>query len=110
MNKDEILSRSRHENAGQDERELQIRMKAGNIAKAVGGLICGIIVLLEALLSDGTTFVGIACWTMYAGMTAVEDVLLAVQLKKKGHWLSAVFWMLIFAVMGILLVMRLAGR
>ena len=48
MNKEEILSRNRKETAGRpDERELKIYADASQVGMAVGGLLCGLIVLFS---------------------------------------------------------------
>jgi hypothetical protein len=90
MNRDEILAKSRIENATQDERELQIYYRAGSIAKAVGCLLCVWISCFVTIISDNLGIVASACWSIYTGMTSVEYWIYAVRVKyKKLYWVWA---------------------
>ena len=90
VERDEILARSRQENATQDERELQIYYRAGSIAKAVGGLLCVWISYVVTIISDNLGIVSTACWAIYMGMATVEYWICAVRVKyKKLYWVGA---------------------
>ena len=67
MNKEEILSRSRKEAAGRpDERELKIYADASQIGMAVGGLLCGLIVLFSYYVK--LPVLSLAAWSVYFAM------------------------------------------
>ena len=108
MNREEILARSRRENATQDERELQIFYRAGSIAKAVGGLLCVWISCICTILSDHFGIVSSACWVIYTGMSAVEYWIYAIRVKsKKSYWVWASLLSILFALFTILFVQKL---
>ncbi len=85
MNKDEILSKSREENHGADEREQQVHLKSSALAKAAGGVLCFAINLLEEILSDRAPVAGLAAFFIYFSMEAIEDLQAGVVLKSKKH-------------------------
>ncbi len=104
MNRDEILAKSRSENAAGDERELQIKLKAIQIAHAVGILICALEMFLVSILSDDLTLVTYTCMLIYTGMKAVECWILALRLKKSQHWIMAILWTPIFIAYSVLFI------
>lgn len=93
MNKDEILAKSRAENSGQDERELQIYSQAGSVSKAVGGAIYMLINLAVTILFDDLGIVTTACWTIFTCMAGTEGWICAIKMKnKKMYWFNAIFF------------------
>ena len=84
MNKDEILEKSRKENEAQDERERLTLAQAGRIATAVGGCVCAVIILLDAVLSDAPSF---AAWAVYLSMTGTTLLVKFLKLRKKHELL-----------------------
>lgn len=93
MDKDEILKRSKKENRGYDERELQITAKAWQIGGAVGIIICGAAMLLLGVLSDAPMKYGADNLAIYFGMIAAVYSYKAIKLKSKLEAaLAAAFW------------------
>lgn len=108
MNKEEILAKSRRENATQDERELQIFYRAGSIAKAVGGLLCVWISYICTIMFDDLGIITSACWSIYMGMSAVEYWIYAARVKsKRMYWVWASLFSIFFLLFTILFVQEL---
>lgn len=108
MNRDEILAKSRKENATQDERELQILYRAGSIAKAVGGVLCVLIAAFVTIMYDHMGVISAACWIIYTGMSAVEYWVYAVRLReKKVYWVWAALFSVFFVLFAIFFVQDL---
>ena len=107
MNKDEILAKSRYENAGQDERELQIQMKAGSIAKAFGGLLCLLLNMISVLVMENNMLICLTCDLIYCGMLAVENWIIGIRLKKKMYAIGAVVFTLLFVGFVVLFILAI---
>lgn len=97
MNKEEILAKSRAENKGQDEREKQVLIKAGQIAFTVGGVMCMLIALFNSILSmvdhGGTRFdpkLNTLLWAIYLSMLGSLFLYKYVKLKKKHELFLAI--------------------
>lgn len=65
MEKEEILAKSRQEQHGKDERELQIMQKASTVAIYIGFIAAFIISTLELLLLGSLS---ISNWAVYCAM------------------------------------------
>ena len=96
MNRDDILAKSRKENSGGDEREAHVRMRAGNISYAVGGVLCVLISFVVTVFLEGLDLVSYVCWLIYCGMGATEYWIRAVQLKTKWEIIGAIISSLLF--------------
>ena len=70
MDREEILRRSKLENAGQDEFEKTVEAEAGKMAAAVGGIVCTLLILLEAILSGN---ISLTPWIIYQAMLCVNN-------------------------------------
>jgi len=90
MNKEEILAKSREENKNADERELNIRLKAGKIAKAFGIAIAFILVFIETVFFEESA-IGWTALTIAFGMNTIEDWVSFVSIKKKTDLFSVIF-------------------
>ena len=93
MTKDEILARSRRENNGTDERELQIMQKAKAISQTISLSVCAFLTLI-CVMADGPMLIANAAWTIVSIMYATENLILAIKLKKPIYWVFAVIWVL----------------
>ena len=93
MTKDEILEKSRRENNGTDERELQIMQKAKAISQTFSLSVCAFLMLI-CIMTDGPMLIANAAWTIVSIMYATENLFLAIKLKKPIYWVFAVFWVL----------------
>ena len=65
MNKEEILERSRQENRKRDEMEADTFARAGQLATAVGGIVCMAVILLEGFLAERVNY---GTWAVYLSM------------------------------------------
>ena len=97
MKKEEILAKSRAENKGQDEREKQVLIKAGQIAFTVGGVMCMLIALFNSILSmvdhGGTRLdpkLNTMLWSIYLSMLGSLFLYKYVKLKKKHELFLAI--------------------
>ena len=84
MNKDQVLEKSRKENKVQDEMERDVYAQAGKLAAKIGGLVCGILLLLESFLSDSVNF---GHWVVYCSIYGTMWIFVAVKLKKKSDYI-----------------------
>ena len=67
MNREEILAKSRSENAGRsDERELQIMASASKLGMSVGALMAAITALFSRAVDE--PLLGLSAWALYFGM------------------------------------------
>lgn len=66
MDKEEILKRSRNENGSRDEMERDTYKKAGQRACAVGGIVCAVLIIFDAVFAGS---VSVGAWAVYLSMT-----------------------------------------
>lgn len=89
MTREEILEKSRKESNGRDEREQQVRLKAGSIARAVGVLV-NLLMVEITIIFDGSREIIYASWAVYWGMMAADYLVQAISLKKGERWAAAI--------------------
>ena len=104
MDKEEILQKSRNENKNRDEMERSTYEKAGKTACAVGGFVCMIIILLEAIF---TKQVNCGTWAVYLSMTGTMLLVKYFQLKKKHELIFGVAELILAAIFLVMFVIRL---
>ena len=107
MDQEEILAKSRAENRGQDEREKAAMSRAGQVASAVGGLVCALIRLLNVIfdhMGDTSTFV---VWAVYLSITGTSLLVKYRQLRKPHELAAGLAQVLLAAVFFVLFVLRL---
>lgn len=109
MKKEEILAKSRKENENSpDEREQQLKMRNASISKAVGGVICFIIVFIENHFFSNPPIAAFSAFSIYFSMNAVENLLDWKVLKSKTNLifgiLSSVMFILFLVGLFLLLV------
>ena len=90
MDKNTILEKSKKENKGYDERELQITAKAWQLGGAVGIIICGLAMLLLGFFSDSPMKYGADNMMIYFGMLAAVCIFKSVKLRKLPDIVQAV--------------------
>ena len=100
MTKEEILEKSRRENKDFDEREYQVLIQAGNMARGIGLVLCCLVVFLN-IRFDGPRSVRCAAWAINFGMMAVQYWVSAIRLKKTGDWVMAVLISVFFLLTGV---------
>jgi hypothetical protein len=79
MNREEILEKSRAENKNRDEREQATWARAGQISMAIGGLVCAMLILLDAIFANRTNC---ALWAVYLTITGTNQLIRGWKLKK----------------------------
>ena len=94
MNREEILTQSRRENQRGDEMAKQTFTKAGQLACAVGGLMCTLIIVLETFFAEEYN---LGIWAIYLSMTATMLLAKYKSFKKKSE-LAAGLILLVLAV------------
>ena len=104
MDREEILARSREENKKQDEMERDALAKAGQRACAVGGIVCALIILLEAVFSD---HVSMSVWAVYLSMTGTMLLVKYLRLKKKHELIFGAVELALAAVFFVMFVIGL---
>ena len=97
MNREEILSKSRNENEVYDERERNIHTQSSAIAKAVGVLLCFIIVLIEKLFFEHPPIASMSAFSVSFTMDAVESWHRFFNLKGKFDLIKSILFS-VFAV------------
>ncbi len=90
MDKNTVLEKSKKENRGYDERELQITAKAWQFGGAVGIIICGLAMMLLGFFCDSPMKFGADNMMIYFGMLAAVSVFKAIKLKKLSDIFLAV--------------------
>lgn len=95
MNKEDILKRSREENANGDEREEKIKLRSYSISAKIGAALCMTFVLIETIAFDRDTSL---LWAIYTGMAFCESLLNAIKLKKVRDIILSVITGLCFTV------------
>lgn len=88
MNKQEILLKSRADNAGADEREKAAIADGNKIACIVGGLVCAAIIFYDAFVGRSQSF---ATWAVYLSITGTT---LFVKYLKLGRKHELIFGLL----------------
>ena len=106
MDKQEILERSRKENANRDEMEKGTLTRAGQKAFSVGGLVCALIIILEALLKEDVSF---STWCVYLSMTGTVFIVKYLKLRRKHELVIGIVQLAAAALFLALHIRRLVG-
>lgn len=85
MTREEILEKSREENKGMDERELQSMFQGGYLSHSIGLVLCSLVRLLNSHF-DGPNSTNYAVWFVLFGMYAAYFWTLAQKSRKKSLW------------------------
>ncbi len=106
MNKEEILAKSRKENKNQDEYEKYVLSRAGHIAMAVGGVLCMLIILFEAIFTDSPA---LTPWAIYLTMTGTTLLIKYHYLRKKHDLVFGLLQLAFATAMLILHIIKIMG-
>ena len=88
MDKDQILQMSRNENKGQpDEWEQSIEEQASRLGKAVGLVICLLLVFLAEYVLQNRD-IGRGAWIVFFAMEGSSNLFKYLKTKKRSH----LFW------------------
>ena len=104
MNREEVLEKSRKENKNQDEMEKETLAKAGQRACAVGGLVCMVVILFEAIFTDSVNF---STWAVYLSMTGTMLMVKYLRLKKKHELVFGLLQLTLAAVFLVIYIVRI---
>ncbi|MCR4949908.1 MAG: DUF6442 family protein [Solobacterium sp.] len=104
MNKEEILEMNRKENRNHDEMEQNTFAKAGLMASVAGGLVCMVIILLEAIFGKGVSF---STWAVYLTMSGTILLMKYRGLGKKHELFFAIAQLALAALFLILFIIGL---
>lgn len=89
MNKEEILEKSRNENAGQsDERELQIFANSSKVGMVVGGVLSVVTVIFSRIID--MPLLGLSAWAVYFSMFGSRRLYHFIRTKEKAGLIQAV--------------------
>ena len=106
MNKEEILERSRQENKNMDERERDALARAGRVASGVGGLVCGVVLILEAIFAGQ---VGYAVWAVYLSITGTTLLVKFFRLRRVHELIFGLIELVLAAAFLVFYVLQLTG-
>ena len=104
MNRDEILEKSRKENKNQDEMERDALAKAGQRACTVGGIVCMVVILVEAIFTGSVNF---STWAVYLSMTGTMLMVKYLRLKKKHELIFGLLQLALAAAFLIMYIVRI---
>ena len=104
MNRDEILEKSRQENRNRDEMERDAMARAGQKACAVGGMLCAVIIILEAFFAEQ---INMSTWAVYLSMTGTMLMVKYIHLKKRHELAFGLIELTLAAVFFVMYVIRL---
>ena len=102
MNKEKILESSRRENKNRDLIELEVTMRAGNIAGQVGAAVCVVLTIIFLIFTK-TYF--ISPWIVYYSILATNTLVKYASLRRKSDLIRTIFYLalcLMFLVFFIL--------
>lgn len=106
MTKEEILEMSRSENGGKDIEDLEVQKSAAKIAYFSSFGLCLLVSFLNWIF---TRQIKIECWIVFFGMVCIAFFVKFVKLKKLHELFVALGYLLIFAFLLVLFILRLAG-
>lgn len=96
MTREEILAKSRKENKNMDEREVNVLVKAGNLAGSASIVLACLIAIFN-VLADGPESLNAAIWAVVWCSNAIQYGYQALYLKKRSYW----FFTALFAASGL---------
>lgn len=106
MDREEILEKSRQENQRRDEMERDALAKAGQRACAVGGIVCAVVIVLEAIFADAFNM---SVWAVYLSMTGTMLLMKYIRLRKRHELIFGAAQLLLAAVFLVMYIIRLVG-
>ncbi len=106
MDREEILKASRKENKNTDLVEMEISIKAGNIAVRVGVIVCFLISVVARAVTGEYL---LSPWAIYFSIIGTEWIVRAVKTKRKSDFIVGIFLSLIFVILFVLIILELIG-
>jgi hypothetical protein len=106
MERNEILEKNRKDNKGNDEYENSVLNSSGRIAAGVGGLLCGIFLILDIVFKGEPN---LAYWTIWSSIEASLFIIKYKKLRKKHELLLAVLYTLLAVMSTATYILILTG-
>lgn len=91
MTKEEILEKSRKENANKDLYQMTVDMQAGRVAAIAAALFALVVYLVELVMLGRNNY---ALWAVVTIMNSSISVYKVVKLKDKKYIFTAIAWIL----------------
>ena len=107
MTKEEILEKSRSDNAGKDIEDLEVQKTAATIAYFSSFGLCVLVSILNWIF---TRQIKIECWIVFFGMVCVAFFVKFARLRKLHELFVALGYLLIFAALLVLFILQLSGK
>ena len=107
MNRDEILAMSREENKVSDEMSKMYQAEAGRWAFVVGGIVCALFIILEAIFLDK---VNRSTWALYLIMFGTNALVYGIRMKSKLCLWSAGLGSIVAAFYFVTYIMQVVGH
>ena len=107
MTKEEILEKSRSDNAGKDIEDLEVQKTAAKVAYFSSFGLCALISILSWIF---TRQIKVECWIVFFGMVCVAFFVKFIKLKKLHELFVALGYLLIFVALLVLFILQLSGR
>ncbi len=107
MTKEEILEKSRSDNAGKDIEDLEVQKTAATLAYFSSFGLCLLVSILNWIFARN---IKVECWIVFFGMCCVAFFVKFAKLKKLHELFVALGYLLIFAGLLVLFVLQLSGR
>ena len=107
MTKEEILEKSRDENAGRDIDDIDVQRSAARVAYFGSLVLCAGVSILQFILKKR---VSVQCWIVFFGMLAIAFSVKYFKRKKLHELFVAIGYFLIFASLVVAFIFELTGR
>lgn len=106
MTKEEILEKSRSENAGKDIEDLEVHKTAAKIAYFSS---FGFFMLVSILNFIFTKKISVQCWIVFFGMLTVAFFVKYAKLKKRHEFWVAIVYLIFFIMCVAAFISELSG-
>ncbi len=107
MTKEEILEKSRRDNAGKDIEDLEVQKTAATVAYFSSFGLCLLVSVLNWIFARQ---IKVECWIVFFGMACVTFFVKFSKLKKLHELFVALGYLLIFAGLLVLFILQLSGK
>lgn len=107
MTKEEILQKSRGENAGRDIEDLEVQKTAATVAYFASFGLCVLVSAINWILAGKAS---VQVWIVFFGMLSVAFFVKFFKMKKLHELFVALGYLAIFAALTVVFVLDLLGR
>ncbi|MBR2783863.1 MAG: hypothetical protein IKD93_06710 [Firmicutes bacterium] len=109
MDASEILAKSRQENRGHDEREKAATARAAQRGAAVGGLVCSLIIIINAVTGNWASPATWAVWAVYLSITGTTLLLKYRELRQRHELVCGLMELALAVTFFVFYLIRLRG-